>query len=372
MKITRVSVYSVDLPGKGGEYRRTTGFSPGVNTSTIVKVDTDEGISGFGECCPIGTHYGRGWAGAVQSGVPLLAKMILGEDPFQIDRLHRMWDVRFKDDQYVKAPVDAALWDILGKATGRPVHQLLGGYFAGDIPLYRTVHLFAEHEDTADMWARRCVEYRAQGVRHFQLKGGAPPDADIAKAEAVCDILEPGEMAILDANTGWSFTEAVRVADGVRDLPVVIEQPCRTMEENIQFRRRCRNPVKLDESIETIHDLLTAWKAGAMDYCTIKVSRVGGLTKAKRMRDLCVDLGIAAVPDDIWGSEFVSSALYHFAWSTPTKYRLNATDLTDYVETVTADGHDRARDGVLGFSDAPGLGLEPRWDVLGDPVAVVE
>ena len=109
-----------------------------------------------------------------------------------------------------------------------------------------------------------------------------------------------------------------------------------------------------------------------MDYCTIKISRVGGLSKARRMRDLCVDLGLGAVPDDTWGSEFVSSALAHFAWSTPAKYRLNATDLTDYVETVTADGYVRARDGCLGFSDAPGLGLTPRMAVLGDPVAVVE
>ena len=81
MKITRVSVYSVDLPGKGGGYRRTTGLSPATNVSTIVKVDTDEGISGLGEVCPLGTHYMRGWAGAAQSGIPILARMILGEDP---------------------------------------------------------------------------------------------------------------------------------------------------------------------------------------------------------------------------------------------------------------------------------------------------
>ena len=109
-----------------------------------------------------------------------------------------------------------------------------------------------------------------------------------------------------------------------------------------------------------------------MDYCTIKISRVGGLSKARRMRDICVDLGIGAVPDDTWGSEFVSSALAHFAWSTPTKYRLNATDLTDYVTVVTADGFAQGENGYLGFSDAPGLGLTPRMNVLGKPDYVVE
>lgn len=372
MKITRASIYSVDLPTRGGGYRRTSGFSPDTNRSIIVQLDTDEGISGFGEVCPLGTHYGRGWGGAALSGVPLLAQMILGEDPLQIEKLNRMWDVKFKEDLYVKAPVDAALWDIAGKAAGRPVCHLLGGHYEGEIPLYRTVHLFRQHEDTPEGWAQRCRDYRDQGWRHFQLKGAATPDAAIATVEAVCDMLEPGELALCDANGAWSFSDAVRIAAGVRELPVIIEQPCRTLEECIAFRERCWNPVKLDEVIETTQDLLRAWHAGAMDYCTIKISRVGGLSKARRMRDLCVDLGIVAVPDDTWGSELVSSALAHFAWSTPAKFRLNATDLTDYVETVTADGHVHGENGYLGFNGAPGLGVTPRMDVLGEPVQVVE
>lgn len=372
MKITKASVYTVDLPTKGGGYRRSIGFAPEGNLSVIVQLDTDEGISGFGEVSPIGTHYGRGWGGAAVSGIPLLARMILGEDPLQIEKLNRMWDVKFKDDQYVKAAVDTALWDIAGKAAGRPVCHLLGGHYEGDIPIYRTVHLFRQHEDTPEGWAQRCRDYRAEGVRHFQLKGAPDPDAAIAVIEAVCDMLEPGEMALCDANGSWPFADAVRIAAGVRNLPVIIEQPCRTIEECIDFRKRCWNPIKLDESVETMQDLLRLWNAGAMDYCTIKVSRVGGLSKARRMRDLCVDLGIGAVPDDVWGSEFVSSALCHFAWSTPAKYRLNATDLTDYVAVETGEGHVRAAGGVLGFNGKPGLGITPKWEVLGEPVHVVE
>ena len=68
MTITRVSVCSVDLPGKGGGYRRTTGLSPAANVSTIVEIDSNEGVSGHGEDCPLGTHYMRGWAGGAQAG----------------------------------------------------------------------------------------------------------------------------------------------------------------------------------------------------------------------------------------------------------------------------------------------------------------
>ena len=155
MKIIRASIYTVDLPTKGGGYRRTSGFSPDSNVSTIVQLDTDEGISGYGEVCPLGTHYGRGWGEASVSGANLLAKMIVGEDPMQIEKLNRLWDIKFKEDLYVKAPFDAALWDIAGKAAGRPVCHLLGGHYEGDNPKYRTVNHISKTEKSRKKKARR-------------------------------------------------------------------------------------------------------------------------------------------------------------------------------------------------------------------------
>ncbi|NNE24009.1 MAG: mandelate racemase/muconate lactonizing enzyme family protein [Rhizobiales bacterium] len=372
MKITRVRVYAVDLPGRGGAYRRSIGFSPDVYSSTVVIIDTDGGISGIGEVCPIGTHYMRGFPEAVRAGLPLLAGMVIGEDPFQIEKLNRMWDVKFRDDLYVKTPIDMALWDIMGKATGRPVSDLLGGSYGEQVPLYRSVHLFREHEDKPAVWAERCKYYRSQGYRHFQLKMGHEPDYDIERIEAVCDNLEPGELVLADANAAWTLTSAIRVANAVKNLPVVIEQPCRTMEECIEFRRHCTLPVKLDELIETTQDIIRAFNSGAMDICCIKLARVGGLTKARRMRDLCIDLGLTVVPDDAWGSEIVSSALAHFAESTPAKFTLSKTDLTDYVKVSTAYGYRERIGADWGASSTPGLGLEPRMNVLGEPVAVIK
>jgi len=88
MKIIRASIYTVDLPTKGGGYRRTSGFSADRNVATIVQLDTDEGISGYGEVCALGTHYGRGWGEASISGANLLAKMIVGEDPKPCSKSH--------------------------------------------------------------------------------------------------------------------------------------------------------------------------------------------------------------------------------------------------------------------------------------------
>ena len=113
-------------------------------------------------------------------------------------------------------------------------------------------------------------------------------------------------------------------------------------------------------------------EAGAMDMIAIKVARVGGLTKARKMRDLALDLGISVVPDDAWGSEIVSSSVLHYAASTDPRYLICYTDLTDYVSFKTADGFPE-RDGPnITASDAPGLGLTLREDALGEPIHVVE
>jgi L-alanine-DL-glutamate epimerase-like enolase superfamily enzyme len=370
MRITRVSIYSVDLPTKGGSQRRRERNSPAANASTIVEIETDAGVSGLGEVCPIGTYYMRGWADAARVGIPYIARMILGEDPFAVERLNRHWDDQFKDDLYVKAPVDMALWDIMGKATGRPICDLLGGRCNGQAPLYRSVYLDQEAEPADHV--ERCREIRSEGFRHFQLKPNGDPARDIAMIEAVCDILEPGEAAVVDANGAWTLAAAVKVANAVRNLPVVIEQPCRTMEECISFRRHCPLPVKLDEVMETPQDVIRAFEAGAMDMVAIKIARVGGLTKARRMRDLCLDLGLMVVPDDAWGSEIVSSAVLHLAASTWPKLLSSYTDLTDYVTVSTADGYPVRRGGSIVASQAPGLGLELRRDVAGKPVAVIE
>ena len=372
MKITRISVFAVELPTKGGAYRRPWGLSPAAYDSTIVKIETDAGVFGLGEVCPIGTHYMRGWAGAVRSGVPLIAKALIGEDPFQVERLNRAWDARFRDDQYVKAPLDMALWDIIGRASDRPVSEMLGGRYAEAAPLYRSVHVFDENGFSPDAISERCRHYRAEGYRHFQLKVGGEPDEDIAMIAAASSELRAGERVIADANSGWTMSSAIRVAQAVRDLPVVIEQPCRTLEECIAVRPHCGGPVKLDESMETIQDVLRAFHAGAVDIVCIKVGRVGGLTKARRMRDLCLDLGLTVCADDVWGSEIVSSSLAHFAQSTDPKHLINTTDLTDYVTVRTADGFPGRDGGEMTASTAPGLGLNLRLDALGAPIAVVD
>ena len=254
MKIARISVYAVPLPARPMASVRDVAGTYQDYLGVIVTVETDTGLIGLGEVCTIGTHYMRGFAEGALAGIPIIAKGLIDEDPFQVERLNRAWDKSFRDDLYIKAPLDMALWDLMGQATGRPVCDLLGGRYEGDGPLYRSIYFPPSLKATPEDIVAGCLDARAKGYRHFQLKPGKSAlqtiDDEIAQIEAVADIRHPGETIIIDANTNWTLTDAIRAASALRDLPVIIEQPCRTWEECIAFRRQCALPVKLDELIE--------------------------------------------------------------------------------------------------------------------------
>src|SRR5205085_2003780 len=216
--------------------------------------------------------------------------------------------------------------------------------------------------------AGKVAEYRAEGYRRFQLKVGGDPHVDIERIKAVARELQPGDRLIADANTGWLMHDALRVVRAVRDIDVYIEQPCRSYEECLTVRRHCDHPFVLDEVIDSLDTLLRGHADRAMDVVNIKISKLGGLTKARQARDLCVSLGIAMTIEDTWGGDIVTAAIAHLAHSTPPEFLFTATDFNSYVTVSIAEGAPQRREGRLAASLAPGLGIRPRMDVLGTPV----
>ncbi len=109
-----------------------------------------------------------------------------------------------------------------------------------------------------------------------------------------------------------------------------------------------------------------------MDVINIKISKFGGLTKARQARDLCVSLGIAMTIEDSWGGDITTAAIAHLAHSTPPEFLFTATDFNSYVTVSTAAGAPQRRNGRMAASTAPGLGISPRWQTLGDPVLAID
>ena len=366
MKITRIAAYQVDLPLHEGRYQWSGGKGVDVFDSTVVAIDTDAGVTGFGEVCPLGPFYLPAYAAGARAGIGELAPHLLGEDPSQLGKLNRRMDAALQGHAYVKSAIDMACWDILGKVTGQPVCNLLGGRFGDAVQLYRAIS-----QDTPQAMAQSVAGYRREGYQRFQLKVGSDVATDIERIVAVRDVLEPSDILVADANTGWRVDEAARVVRGVRDVDVYIEQPCPTYEECLTIRRRTDHPFVLDEIIDGIGPLLRGHADGAMDAINIKISKFGGLTKARQARDLAVSLGLAMTIEDSWGGDIITAAIAHLAHSTPEEYRFTATDFNSYVTVSIASGAPQRQDGRMQASSAPGLGIAPDFGVLGNPVLTI-
>ena len=363
MKIKSIEVYQVDLPLHEGRYSWSGGKSVSVFDSTVVRIKTDTGLAGFGECCPLGPVYLPSYAGGVRAGLQELAPHLIGADPTQLGVVNELMDARLKGHPDVKSPLDVACWDLLGQASGQSVCTLLGGRYGETVTLYRAIS-----RDTPTAMADRVSAYRDEGYTRFQLKVGDDPDVDIERIRAVSKRLQPGERLVADANTGWLPHEAMRVIRAVSDIDVYIEQPCASYEECLSVRRHCNHPFVLDEIINDTMTLLRARADLAMDVVNLKISKLGGLTKAKLARDLCVSLGIAMTIEDTWGGDIVTAAIAHLAHSTPQAFRFTSTDFNSYVTRVIADGAPKRVRGQMAASLTPGLGVTPRMDVLGKPV----
>lgn len=366
MKIRRIRAYRVALPLHEGSYKWSGGKSVDVFDSTVVEVETDSGLTGHGEVCPLGPFYLPAYAAGVRAGLLELGPHLLGEDPLELQKLNGRMDAALKGHPYVKSGIDMACWDLLGKATGQPVCTLLGGRYGNDFGLYRAI----SQEAPAAM-ADRVAGYRAEGYRRFQLKVGGDPSVDIERIRAVAAKLQPGDRLVADANTGWLMHDALRVVRAVRDVDVYIEQPCPSYEECLTVRRHTDHPFVLDEVIDSLGVLLRGHADGAMDVVNIKVSKFGGLTKARQARDLCVSLGVAMTLEDSWGGDIVTAAIAHLAHSTPPEFLFTATDFNSYVTVSLADGAPRRVNGRMAAPTAPGLGTTPRPEVLGKPVLEV-
>jgi L-alanine-DL-glutamate epimerase-like enolase superfamily enzyme len=366
MRITRVVAYRVALPLKEGRYQWSGGKSVDVFDSTIVGVETDEGLTGYGEVCPLGPFYLPAYAEGVRAGLRELAPHVLGLDPRELAVVNARMDAALKGHPYVKSGVDIACWDLLGQAASLPVAALLGGRFGERVHLYRAIS-----QESPDAMARKVAGYRAEGYRRFQLKVGGDPDVDIERIHAVRAMLQPADILVADANTGWTQHQAVRVARAVRNVDVYLEQPCLTYEGCLAVRRLTDHPFVLDETIDGVDVLLRARADLAMDVVNLKISKLGGLTKTAQVRDLCVAMGIAMTLEDSWGGDITTAAIAHLAHSTPEPLRFTATDFNSYVTVSVADGAPRREDGSMAASEAAGLGIRPRPDVLGPPVVEV-
>jgi L-alanine-DL-glutamate epimerase-like enolase superfamily enzyme len=354
MKIERVDVYPFDLSYVHGTYVMSGGRDISTLASTLVRV-TAGGLTGWGEVCPLGSTYLPSHAGGARAALELLAPAVIGVDATNLAAVNDAMDAALAGHAYAKSPIDVACWDLLGRSLGVSVATLLGGVRQERFPLYMAVPL-GSPEAMTDYVLKR----RAEGIHRFQLKIGGDPTLDGERARRIVEATGDDDLIIADANCG---------ARAMEHLPrLYLEQPCPTIEECIEVRKRTTLPMVYDEVVTDLVTLIRVVRDGGAGAVNLKISRVGGLTKAKLMRDACQELGVQVTLEDSWGGDVVTAATAHLAASTRPGSLLTASFMNDWTNEHVAGYQPRS---VNGFGSAPtgaGLGIEVDASMLGAPI----
>ncbi|MEM8699139.1 MAG: enolase C-terminal domain-like protein, partial [Pseudomonadota bacterium] len=289
---------------------------------------------------------------------------ILGQDPRQPAVIERAMDLALPGHLYAKAPVDMAVLDIAGQAAGVPVSHLLGGVFPGGVPIASSVSSSTPEEMLAII-----ESYRDRGYRAHSAKVGGDTGRDIERIRFLEAQRRPGELIFYDVNRAWSRQQALSVMGALAD-PVLIEQPCESLEDCKAVRRLTRHPISIDERLETLSDMTRIAAEGIGEVVNIKLNRVGGLSKAARLRDLALAHGIEIIVMPTGGTVLADTEAAHLAQSVPPEMRRCGWSCQDMITVDPAPGQGaRNVSGTLTAPSVPGLGVAPELEWLGDPVA---
>ncbi len=367
MKIKEIRVYQHDIEVAGGRYQMSISEVDALDT-TVVAIETDGGMIGYGETCPLGPTYQPQHALGARAAIAEIAPALIGLDPLQRSLIGAAMDGRLAEHRYGKAAIDVACWDLAGKLADARVCDLLGGAFQDPIPSYYGI-MPAEPDESA----RHAVELQAAGFRRLQVKtGGRPVDHDIEVMRAVAAVAEPGTKLLADANRGWTQRDAMLFSVACADIPLALEQPCSTFEENAMLAGRVRHPVFLDESADSVASVMRAIETGAAQGFGMKLSRVGGITAMATIIAMCEARTIPMTSDDTWGGDITNAATVHVGASVPPAifegtWIGEPYTASSYATTTPAISN---ADGTITVPEGPGLGVEPDLDVWPDPVAV--
>ncbi|WP_425084330.1 mandelate racemase/muconate lactonizing enzyme family protein [Ruegeria profundi] len=373
MKIRKIELFELHLPYAGGSYelsggRIYTGFD-----SVIVCITADDGTEGWGESTPFGPNYIAAHARGARAGVEEIAPYLIGWDPRDVDRINDAMDEALLGHNHAKSALDLACWDLFGKSVGLPVYKLLGGATGNRLPAISSIYA-----GTPEDMRARVAEHRATGYMGHSVKVGAidsegGPALDAERIAASLADRQPGEYFIVDANGGLIPETALRMLRALPNgLDFVLEAPCATWRETLSLRQRCDVPIILDELAQEDGDIAKLVALDVADGIGLKISKAGGLTHARRHRDICRAAGLTISVQDTVGSTLSAASIFHMGATVPEGLLRCVLDPRDMVTIQTGAFDAPIENGGVLPPDAPGLGVTMNRDLLGQAVAIWE
>jgi len=354
MKVTSITAWPVSIP-----FKKPFVVWRGVaNTKdhVIVQVETDEGIAGIGEASPFLFYASETQEDVLSTVQNYIFPAIEGLDPFNLEMIHHVLHTVISGHHFSKAAIEMALWDILGKALGVPVYQMLGGRYREEVPLVGILM----SGDPRDM-ALEAEEWVSKGFRQLKVKIGFGVERDVASVQAVRQSVGDDVTIRVDAEESYDLKTALSVAREMEKLGVeLLSQPVpRTNYHDMAFLRRTINiPLLLDESIETPEDVLLAIRLETGDLINIKVVKSGGMVASKQMaaiakaagKDCLVRSMLEMGPGTLFAGQFAVSTSNITYASEIIGPLLLADDIMRQPILV--------ENGALQIPDSPGLGCE--------------
>ncbi|KAJ3538385.1 hypothetical protein NM208_g5932 [Fusarium decemcellulare] len=365
LKITRINIFQVDLPYSGGIYhlsgRRTYKDFDG----TIIRITTQDRIQGFSKSTPFGATFIASHALGVRASIAEIAPHLIRLNPRDVDRINDTIDAALIGHSHAKTAIDVACWDIFGKSVGLPVYQLLGGSTGANLPLLTSLPV-ADPENTH----RLVAEARAAGYTGFSVKIGENPMSNAARIMSALSEKKENEFFSINANSSMTVETALRMLRLLPEgLDFILEAPCATHQETLSLRRQTNIAILTDELLTDEHSAVQLVANDAAKAINLKISKVSGLTRARRIRDIAVAAGYTIVTQETYGSDIAFAAIIHLAQTIPERHLRPILESRAIHIPKTADSAYDVYEGFVKAPNAPGLGLTPRLDILGEPVA---
>ena len=361
MKLAEIHIYSKYLEIIGGPYTMAGTEIFGVDT-TIVKLVGDNGFIGWGESCPLGASYQEEHALGVQAALQLLSPNLIGEDLTQPKVFRARMDQLLNGHNSAKASLNIALLDVLAKKYKVRVCDLLGGAMTEQVPSYYALGI-----GEADEIAKIAQDKVSNGFTRLQLKvGGRDIQQDIETIKKVFQSVPANIQLVVDANRGMTANELLQLSIACNDIPIIIEQPCNTVDEILSVRDRIPHAINLDENAKDVNSVIDAISRKACDGFGLKVTRLGGLTDFATVRDICEARSTPITCDDAFGGDIIAAACVQGGATVNPKLLSGVWIASSYIEEhYDQENPVKVIDGCINLPKGVGLGVSPDETKIG-------
>jgi muconate cycloisomerase len=366
MKITSLETIPIRVPLKPQlAIRGARGLAHLVSPFLLVRVHTDDGLTGLGESSCTPRWSGEDQVSAAHFIRSYFAPLLIGEAIDDVERLNAKFASAVAGNYFTKSAIEMALWDLLGKARNKPVYELLGG---------------KQRESVGTKWSVSGVEPAkaaeiaqwavAQGFTAMKVKGGIEPGGDVARLRAVRDAVGPAIKLGVDANGGWPTPRvAIDTIQTLYDRCAIAfaEQPIKPGDNDALREVRQNIPVPLiaDESVYTLEDAQMLARAEAADVFSIYIGKAGGIGPARQIADFAHSAGVKCTLGSNLELGVGTAAMIHFALSSPAldpdAYPCDIIGPLYYEDDVVEPAHAIDSGQAIG-ANQNGLGIALRAD----------